>query len=153
MKAARHGEYVTEDNETFGKSFWKQSKNGNELNIWGNILASLFLRPNSIFSQCFHSSNFFWKGFEFLLQTQNSLLRWKLNLFDRTSLPVERNWRQNLRILFRTWDYIHVQTRKFAKNIKRLARGSPGTPSVAQIANVAVLLQTFPNQMFGSAWI
>ena len=153
MEGAWHGVCVTEDNETFGKSFWKQSKKRNELNIWGIILTFLFLQRYSIFSTCLHPSNFLWKEFDFLLQTQNLLLELKINLFDRTSLTVERNWRQNLRILFRTCEYIHVQSRKFSKNIKVCARGSPGTPSVAQIVNVTAPLHTSTNQMFRAPWI
>ena len=153
MEGSWHGECVTEDNETFGKSFWKQSQKRNELGIWRNILTFLFLQRYSKISTCFHTSNFLWKEFDFLLQRQNSLLGLKINLVDKTSLSVERIWRQNFRILFRTCEYIHVQTRKISKIIRVCARGRRGTPSVASIVNVTALSQLPINQLFSAPWI
>ena len=153
MEGSWHGECVTEDNETFGKSFWKQSKKRNELYIWRNILTFLFLQRYSKISTCFHPSNFLWKEFDFLLQTQNSLLGLKINLVDKTSLSVERIWRQKFRILFRTCEYIHVQTRKISKIIRVCARGRRGTPSVALIVNVTALSQLPINQLFSAPCI
>ena len=153
MEGSWHGECVTEDNETFGKSFWKQSKKRNELYIWRNILTFLFLQRYSKISTCFHPSNFLWKEFVFLLQTQDSLLGLKINLVHKTSSSVERIWRQKFRIMFRTCEYIHVQTRKISKFIKVCARGSRGTPCVTYIENVTALSQLPTHQLFSAPCI
>ena len=153
MEESWHGESVAEDNETFGKSFRKQSKKRNELYIWRNILTFLFLQRYSKISTCFHPSNSLWKELDFVPQTQNSLLGLKINLVDKTSLSVERIWKQKFRILFRTCEYIHVQTRKISKIIKVCARGSRGTPSVAEIVNVTALSQLPTNELFSAPWI